>query len=167
MRAPLLSIACLALAAGMMAVSQGAAAQGFSADYGLTRGVAPAEVPHYQAGMLALGGVRLGPALESDAQFSGAGLSLAAGRNWFAQVSVGRSLQSIPGAPGPTASDAMRIAGGYRWSDGQSLSLQVTGGRALGLQVSYDWPRYFVRLSYDSKLNLNPPDLRFSAGMRF
>jgi hypothetical protein len=77
------------------------------------------------------------------------------------------ALESLPTLPGVTASDAIRMGGGYRWSDGQSLSLQVTGGRALGLQVSYDWPRYFVRLSYDSKLNLNPPDLRFSAGMRF
>ena len=65
----------------------------------------------------------------------------------------------------------MRIGGGYRWSDGQSLSLHVTGGRGperLGLSVSYDWPRYFVRLSYDSGLNPVPQDrLRFSAGVRF
>ena len=66
---------------------------------------------------------------------------------------------------------ALRIGGGYRWSDGQSLALHVTGGRGpdrLGLSVSYDWPRYFVRLSYDPRLNLVPAEtLRFSAGIRF
>jgi hypothetical protein len=34
--------------------------------------------------------------------------------------------------------------------------------------VSYDWPRYFVRLSYDPGLNPVMQDkLRFSAGVRF
>ena len=145
MRARLSFIACSALVAGMLAAPQFAAAQGFSADYGLVGGaLSPAEpAGAYRSGLLELGGVRLGPALQADRQFSGAGLSLAAGQNWFAQVAVGRSLQLNPVLPGVTASDAIRVGGGYRWSDGQSLSLQVTGGRALGLQVSYDWPHYF------------------------
>jgi hypothetical protein len=130
------------LAATVLAWPHAAGAQAFSADYYLSR-----------------------------TEFSGAGLSLAAGRNWFAQVAVGRSLQQANGLPGSMPNEAMRIGGGYRWSDGQSLSLHVTGGRGperLGLSVSYDWPRYFVRLTYDSILNPVPQDrLRLSAGVRF
>ncbi len=109
--------------------------------------------------------------VQTDSQFSGAGLSLATGANWFGQVSVGRSLQYDPAFSSLRAGDALRVGGGYRWSNGQSLSLQVTAGRAqerLGLSVSYDWPRYFVRLTYDTGLNPVPRDkLRFSAGVRF
>lgn len=169
MRARLSLIARVLLVVAMLAASQLAAAQGFSADYGLVGGAVSQAEPAggYRAGPLEIGAVRLGPSLQADRQFSGAGLSLAAGQNWFAQVAVGRSLQQNPVLPGVAASDAIRVGGGYRWSDGQTLSLQVSRGQALGLQLSYDWPHYFVRLSYDSRLNLNPPDLRFSAGMRF
>lgn len=115
--------------------------------------------------------MRVAPLVQTDAQFSGAGLSLAAGANWFAQVSVGRSVQYDSGLVEAAPAEALRIAGGYRWANGQALSLQVTGGRGperLGLSVSYDWPRYFVRLSYDTGLNPLPQDkVRFSAGMRF
>ena len=135
------------LAAGALLCPAVAGAQAFSADY------------------------RIRPIVQADSQFSGAGLSLAAGANWFAQVSVGRSLQHDPIASGVVPAEALRVAGGYRWADGQSLSLQVTGGRGserLGLSVSYDWPRYFVRLSYDTGLSPLPQDkVRFSAGMRF
>ncbi len=144
------------LAAMLMTWPQHACALDATADYGLANPV-PA--------------MTVSPMIQSDARFSGAGLSVAAGQNWFAQVAVGRSLQTGPVISGLNANDAMSIAGGYRWSDGQSLSLQVTSGRGadrLGLAVRYDWPRYFVRLSYDSRLNLLPQDsLRFSAGMRF
>lgn len=160
------------LAASAMAWPQAARAQAFSADYDISRPVAPAADP--AAGgraVFGLGNVHIGAALQADAEFSGAGLSLAAGRNWFAQVSVGRSLQQVNGLTGSTPNDALRIGGGYRWSDGQTLSLHVTGNRGperLGLSVSYDWPRYFVRLSYDPGLNPLPQDrLRFSAGVRF
>jgi hypothetical protein len=135
------------LAAGALAWPVAASAQAFSANYQL----------------------RVVPALQADAQFSGAGLSVTAGKNWFAQVAVGRSLQQASPLPGSSA-DALSIAGGYRWSNGQALSLQVTGSRGdrLGLSVSYDWPRYFVRLSYDSRFDLRPVEtLRFSAGMKF
>ena len=111
------------------------------------------------------------PALVQSESFSGAGLSLNAGLNWYAQVAVGRSAQYSPMPSAPASADALSIAGGYRWSNGQSLSLQLTGARGadrLGLSVSYDWPRYFVRLSYDSKFMLAPSEtLRFSAGMKF
>lgn len=149
-----------------------ASAQGFAADYGLRAGAAEA-VPatSYRAGTLNLGGMRITPVVQADAQFSGAGLSLAAGANWFTQVSVGRSMQYDNGLVEAAPAEALRIAGGYRWANGQALSLQVTGGRGperLGLSVSYDWPRYFVRLSYDTGLNPLPQDkVRFSAGMRF
>ncbi|WP_141509771.1 hypothetical protein [Ramlibacter sp. WS9] len=150
-----------------------ASAQGFAADYGLVRAGVSEVAPSagYRGGALNLGGMRIAPVVQADAQFSGAGLSLAAGANWFAQVSVGRSVQYDSGLVEAMPAEALRIAGGYRWANGQALSLQVTGGRGperLGLSVSYDWPRYFVRLSYDTGLNPLPQDkVRFSAGMRF
>lgn len=159
----------LIAAAGLLC-AQGAAAQAFSADYGLTSPAQAAEGTWDASHPLGLGEVQLGPALQADSGYSGAGLSLAAGRNWFAQVSVGRSLQPPAGLPASSV-DALRIGGGYRWGDGQSLSLHVTGTRGpdrLGLSVSYDWPRYFVRLSYDTGIQPVPQDrLRFSAGVRF
>lgn len=159
----------LLAAAGLWA--PGAAAQTFSADYHLSRPAEPASGPQPWSGTFNLGRLHVGPALQADTEYSGAGLSLAAGRSWFAQVSVGHSLQQPMGFNGAAVNDAVRIGGGYRWGDGQSLSLHVTGGRApdrLGLAVSYDWPRYFVRLSYDTGLNPVPQDrLRFSAGVRF
>ena len=160
------------LAATVMAWPQATGAQAFSADYDLSRAAAPAADPEAdRPSAFGFGGVHIGAALQADGDFSGAGLSLAAGRNWFAQVSVGRSLQQTNILPGAVTGEALRVGGGYRWSDGQSLSLHVTGGRGperLGLSVSYDWPRYFVRLSYDPGLNPVMQDkLRFSAGVRF
>ena len=160
------------LAAGALSCPVGASAQAFTADYGLAASSAPAaeSLSPHGAGQFSLGAVRLAPALQADAQFSGAGLSVTAGRNWFAQVAVGRSLQRSV-TLGDASSDAMSVGGGYRWSNGRSLSLQLTGSRGtdrLGLSVRYDWPRYFLRLSYDSRLDLVPVEtLRFSAGMRF
>jgi hypothetical protein len=125
-----------------------AQAQGFAADY------------------------RLAPAASLGGETSGAGLSLQAGRNWFGQVGVGQAPVSTH-APGVSA-DVMNLAGGYRWANGQSLSLQLSRGRGngqrLGLAVSYDWPHYFVRFAYDQGgFNLLPQqdNLRFSAGVRF
>jgi hypothetical protein len=116
------------------------------------------------------GALNLSPALQSDSRFSGVGLSLEAGRNWFGLIGVGRSPEQEH-VPGYVSGEQLSVSGGYRWSDGQSLSLRLTAGRGterLGLALSYDWPRYFVRLSYDSRLNLIPQDsVRFSAGMRF
>lgn len=95
---------------------------------------------------------------------SGAGLSLQAGRNWFGQLDVGGA-----------GSDIVNLAGGYRWANGQALSLQLSRGRGpgqrLGLALNYDWPRYFVRFSYDqgafAPLPQAQDSLRFSAGVRF
>jgi hypothetical protein len=146
-----------------------AGAQGFAADYDLARPLeaAPRSIV---GGTLNWGSVNLSPALQTDSRFSGVGLSMQAGRNWFGLVGVGRSAEQEH-VPGFTSGEQLSISGGYRWSDGQSLSLRLTAGRGtdrLGLVMSYDWPRYFVRLSYDSKLNLVPQDsLRFSAGIRF
>jgi len=156
-------------AAGALALPLVAGAQGFAADYDLTPPLqGPANAPI--AGTLNWGAVSLSPALQSGPRFSGVGLSLEAGRNWFGLVGVGRSADQDH-VPGYTAGEQLSVSGGYRWSDGQSLSLRLTAGRGterLGLALSYDWPRYFVRLSYDSRVNLVPQDsLRFSAGMRF
>jgi hypothetical protein len=118
-----------------------------------------------------LGSLRIQPAIQSSVDFYGAGLSAEVGRSWFGQVGVGRSLQNTVSAAG--APPVLSLAGGYRFGGGQALSLQLSRGRGsgsdqrLGLAVNYDWPRYFVRFSYD-RMNLLPQDnLRVSAGLRF
>lgn len=172
MRSPLSPSLWPPLIATALLWAPGAGAQVFSADYELARSAEPAaSAASSLPTPFGPDSVRIGPAFQADTEYSGAGLSLAAGRNWFAQVSVGRSLQQPAGLNGVAANDAMRIGGGYRFGDGQSLSLHVTGARGpdrLGLSVAYDWPRYFVRLSYDTGINPVPQDrLRFSAGVRF
>lgn len=137
-------------------------AQGFTADYDIARS-SPAETGT---------SLKLAPAGSLGGEASGAGLSLQAGRNWFGQVDV---AQTHLNALSPAAtSDIVNVSGGYRWANGQSLSLQLSRGRGagqrLGLAVNYDWPRYFVRFSYDQSqgFNLVPQEsLRFSAGVRF
>jgi hypothetical protein len=116
----------------------------------------------------ALGSLRIQPAIQSSVDFYGAGLSAEVGRSWFGQVGVGRSLQNTVSAGAP---QVLSLAGGYRFGGGQALSLQLSRGRGsdqrLGLAVNYDWPRYFVRFSYN-RMNLLPQDnLRVSAGLRF
>lgn len=159
------------IAVAGLAWTGGASAQVFSADYELARRQQSAGTVSPAANLLNLGSVQFSPALQADTEYSGVGLSLAAGRNWFAQVSVGQSVQPYAGLDGMGSSDAMRIGGGYRWGDGQSLSLQLTGARGpdrLGLSVSYGWPHYYVRLSYDTGITPVPQDrFRFSAGVRF
>lgn len=161
------------LAATALAWPHDGHAQAFSADYGFSRsgaGTVGLDAQNRRT-LFNLGPVRIAPALQAGARFSGAGLSFEAGRNWFAQAGVGRSLQPGLSLSSAGSSDVLSIAAGYHWSDGRSLSLRLAGGRGtehLGLSVSYDWPRYFVRLTYDSRLDLVPQDsLRFSAGMRF
>jgi hypothetical protein len=107
--------------------------------------------------------------LLAHAQGFSADYALWSGSNWFGQVSLSQApMNQLTHA----TNDAVNLGGGYRFADGQSLSLQVSRARGplprLGLAVSYDWPRYFVRFSYDQGLNLAPQDnLRFSAGVRF
>jgi hypothetical protein len=158
------------LAGCALAGSHDAMAQSFSAGYELSPDSIEFAQPN-RFGPLRPGELRVAPLIQSDAGFSGAGLSIAAGQNWFAQVAIGRSLPHGLDLGGAGSRDAFGVAGGYRWTDGKSLSLQLTarrGGNRLGLSANYDWPRYFVRLSYDQGLNPMPQDkLRFSAGMRF
>ena len=172
MRAAFRFLSWLPWAAAVLTWPGDANSQAFAADYALYHSGRLSVSPDSDlgAGLFRLGPVRVGPALRAGSDFSGAGLSLA-GRNWFGQVGVDRSAH-VGGLPtGAGSTDVLRIAGGYRWSDGQSLSLQLSrgrGGERLGLAASYDWPRYFVRFSYDSGLDPWPQDnLRFSAGMRF
>jgi hypothetical protein len=138
-------------AAGALAWPAFAQGQAFSADYGL-------------------GSLRIQAASQSSLDFYGAGLSVAAGRTWFGQVGMGRSLPDTVSPAG--AAQVVSLAGGYRFGGGQSLSLQLSRGRGSdprpGLAVNYDWPRYFVRLSYDTRMSLQPQDhVRLSAGLRF
>lgn len=105
-----------------------------------------------------LGPVRLAGARSSD----GSGLSLEAGRSWFARVGVGRSLDS----------EVVSVGGGYRFRAGDALSMHVTrqlGQERLGLAVRYDWQRSYMRLTYDTPDRAFglPDRLRFSAGVRF
>src|SRR5438045_3069153 len=103
MRSPCLStFNALLLAVVVMACPAMAQAQSFEADYSIR------------------------PTLVAGERFSGAGLSLDAGRNWFAQVAVGRDAQYSPLPATPGSGEAMSIAGGYRWSNGETLSLRLT-----------------------------------------
>jgi hypothetical protein len=148
-------------AGALMAVAASAQAQAHrvSADYSLTSPslLAEPEVPG-RLPLGALGPVRLAAARSA----TGSGLSLEAGEHWFARAGVGRSLDD----------KVVSVGGGYRFLDGESLSVHVTrqlGQERLGLAVRYDWRRSYLRLSYESPVRaLNEPDrLRFSAGVRF
>ena len=168
-RAPAVLLSLLAVVA--MACPSVANAQAFLANYDI---LGPASAPQSAASSA----IRLGLARFDSApqyagkKFTGAGLSLHAGQNWFAQVGVGNSIQATTGNAATLISSEVMVGGGYRWGDGQALSLQVSKGQGLesrlGLSVSYDWPRYFVRFSFDTGLSPVPADkLRFSAGVRF
>jgi hypothetical protein len=83
--------------------------------------------------------------------------------SWFAGVGLGRTTLA-------SGSNGLMLAGGYRWSNDESISLQLVRDRreSLGLALSYDWPRYFVRLGVDQQPAPAPKEtVRFSAGMRF
>lgn len=93
---------------------------------------------------------------------SGGGLSLQAGQEWFARAAIGSTLKG----------DLASIGGGYRFRDGDALSMHVTrqlGQEGLGLAVRYDRAAAYLRLSYESRLGQvgQAEMLRFSAGMRF
>ena len=151
------TVICVAAAAMAPWLAHG---QWFAADYDLALVSSP-DAPSL---------LKLAPAASLGGELSG-GLSLQAGRNWFGQVGLSQGHANTP-TPA-TVGDIVNVAGGYRWSNGQSLSLQLSKGRGagqrLGLAVNYDWPRYFVRLSLDQgNLTLLPQEsLRFSAGVRF
>jgi hypothetical protein len=145
-------------AAAALAAGASAHAQGFSVDYSLARGASPPDV-------------RLAPSFGLGGDTS-PGLSLQAGRNWFGQVGLAQGPVNPAAHPG--SNDIVNLAGGYRFDNGQSLSLQLSRGRGagqrLGLAVNYDWPRYFVRFSWDQQQGLAPTptdSLRLSAGLRF
>jgi hypothetical protein len=158
---------CLAIVTAFALCPLAAAAQGFAADYdllpmatGAGQGAASVRIDWK--------GLRIAPVAQLGGGDSGVGLSVQAGRNWFGQVGLAQAAVSTLLAG--SAVEVVNLAGGYRWGDGRALSLQLSRGRGprLGLAVNYDWPRYFVRLSYDQGLSLAPQDgIRFSAGLRF
>jgi hypothetical protein len=162
-------IGCLAMAAAAAACPLAAGAEGFAADYDLNRMASPSG-EGFAGIRVDWNAVRITPAAALGGDASGAGLSVQAGRNWFGQVELAQTSGNGLTPVGTT--DVVNVAGGYRWGNGQTLSLQLSRGRGigqrLGLAVNYDWPRYFVRLSYDQGLNLAPQEgIRFSAGVRF
>jgi hypothetical protein len=146
----------LSLLAGALVAPVAVRAQDTAVNYKLTPSWRSA--PHDLDGaprvaLFQLGGVTLG---------SGGGLSLQAGQQWFARASVGSTLL------GDTAS----VGGGYRFRDGDSLSMHVTrqlGHDGLGLAVRYDRAAAYLRLSYEARLGQagQADMLRFQAGMRF
>lgn len=159
MRFPFRSI-FRALAAGLVLGAAGVAqAQPLSANYELTvPSLLSASELTPTLPLLQLGPLRLAGARSSE----GNGLSLEAGRSWFARVGVGRSLDS----------EVVSVGGGYRFGAGDALSMHVTrqlGQERLGLAVRYDLQRSYLRLSYDTPdRTIGLPDrLRFSAGVRF
>ncbi|MBI5277829.1 MAG: hypothetical protein HY854_15370 [Burkholderiales bacterium] len=155
------STARLLLAAGLAAALAPAHALDFSANYDLTRPAVPTwdtDLVPRGAGF-ALGSARVMTAFGST---TGAGLSVEAGRQWFGRLTIGRSMEA----------EGVALGGGYRWSDGQSVSMQFSrtlGSERLGLAVRYDWPRYYVRVGYElsPRTGTSSDTLRFSAGVRF
>lgn len=149
----------LVSALALAGLSMPAAAQRIAPDYSLTVPALPLDTENAgRAPLLALGPLQLGAA----ASETGSGLSLQAGQQWFARVGVGRTLDS----------DSVTVGGGYRFADGQALSMHVTrqlGQERLGLAVRYDFSRAWLRLGYEAPTRaLAGPDLlRFSAGVRF
>src|SRR5262245_1355320 len=127
----------LASTAGVLAAAAvPCAAQAVAPNYALTVPslVADPELSPRDS-LVALGPMRLATATST----TGSGLSLQAGQQWFARAGVGRSLDS----------DVMSLGGGYRFTDGQALSMHVTrqlGQDRLGLAVRYDSSRTFLRL---------------------
>lgn len=154
-----------ALAAAWLGALAGhAAAQMPSADYALTAPTWLLPAPAYSEPELAprqaLAG--WGPLRVAAAgSATGSGLSLEAGQKWFARAGVGQSLDS----------GVMSAGGGFRFADGDALSVQVTrqlGQDRLGLAVRYDLQRSYLRLAYEQPLRIQgSSDLRFSAGVRF
>lgn len=157
-RQPLLMPRLLATLLAAAAVG-GVQAQAHAPNYALTVPSLLVE-PDVAAGGpgFALGPVRVAAARSVN----GSGLSLEAGHRWFARAGVGRALDV----------EVVSLGGGYRFNDGEALSMHVTrqfGQERLGLAVRYDWRRSYLRLSYEAPVrSLGVPDLlQFSAGMRF
>ena len=161
MRYLILQLARAAATAALLAAPLLAGAQEITPNYALTRPAWPAAAdPDLlpRSALMSLGKLEL----STSASAVGAGLSLQAGQQWFARVGVGRSLDS----------DVVSVGGGYRFRDGQALSMHVTrqlGQERLGLAVRYDWTRSYLRLSYEAPTRpIGGADtLRFSAGVRF
>ncbi|MCC2635130.1 MAG: hypothetical protein K0S48_3016 [Ramlibacter sp.] len=159
MRSSFRSVTRVFTAGLVLAAAAPVQAQSLSTNYDLTVPSllsAPEFTPEQP--VFELGPVRLAGARSSD----GSGLSLEAGRSWFARVGVGRSLDS----------EVVSVGGGYRFRAGDALSMHVTrqlGQERLGLAVRYDWQRSYMRLSYDTPDRAFglPDRLRFSAGVRF
>jgi hypothetical protein len=147
------------LAGALLGVAALGHGQTLSPDYTLTSPSWPAEPELTPRVPLAVvGPVRVAAA----GSLTGSGLSLEAGEKWFARAGIGRSLDN----------DALSVGAGYRFAQGDALSMHVTrqfGQERLGLAVRYDWHRSYLRLSYEQPLRTPGAvdRLRFSAGVRF
>ena len=126
------SLSVLLLAAA--AVPCAALAQSFEANYELTRPVAADTDLLPLAGGLRFGNVRVASAFSPSAA-AGGGLSLEAGKSWFGRFTVGRSIET----------DMIAIGGGYRWRDGESVSLQLSRGAVVGVAGSAVVLRFIQR----------------------
>jgi hypothetical protein len=153
--------AARSLLAGVLlaACAAAAGAQALSADYTLTAPAWVSEPEFSQSQPLA---AWRGMRLNSGSSPTGNGLSLEAGEKWFARAGIGRSLDS----------EMLSFGAGYRFGDGNALSMHVTrqlGQERLGLAMRYDWQRSYLRFGYDQPLRTpgSVDRLRFSAGVRF
>jgi hypothetical protein len=155
-----------------------------------------------------LGAVRIQPSLQAaSGGFLGGSLYAETGETWFAGAGIGRTNLRPYVNLNFDPNDAWTLAGGYRWSDKQFVSLLLVGDnrqnpdqrhfhvqyrmpaggnrllldvlvkrgsvdgeriRRVGFTAGYDWPRWFVRVAWDPKVNFTPQDMfRLQAGMRF
>lgn len=149
------------LSTGVALSAGGVAAQDVTANYRLAPSPWKLQMEPDAVAKPAL--LALGPvSLHAAGGGSGAGLSLQTGQQWFARAAVGANVDS----------EAVSVGGGYRFSDGDALSMHVTrqlGQERLGLAVRYDRAAAYLRVSYEGKLGSTGQAemLKFSAGVRF
>jgi hypothetical protein len=140
-----------------------------------------------------VGPVRVMPSLQwATGGFWGGSIAVETGETWFAGVGLGRTNLRPYANLNFDPNDAWMLSGGYRENPdqqhvhlvyrtpiegGQRLTVDLLAKRGLvdgapirrlGASVAYDWPRTFVRVAWDPKVNFSAQNmLRLSAGLRF